>query len=239
MPGDDPRGWPRVIVASRTDTTTCLRPLPANPDGSYRLSEGLPLAVVPGPVSQGLPRPLPWASAEVRPEGLVILLPFIAIVVLCLLRGDWVNLARILLGGAALAGVAALLQLAMDSGYLRPGQEYDGEGWYLIGLMGAGIVGWVVLPPLLVYGLCRLIGWRPRWLLWLGPLGLILLFLSCVPLYPVVLGPGEQPPAPDARYLLGAAALALGSLLVLGPGIWLVQRRVRLVRGDAVPQAGA
>src|SRR5262249_14013860 len=178
-------------------------------------AETVPSAVTPG-------RRLPWVLQwQGEPMMLLAPLPFVLLLVFCLLLGAWASLARLLWAVVVVGGTLSLLLLAFDAGALGPAQTYSAEGWYWAVFEGVAIVGWVVRPPVLLRWLLSLAGWGGRWVLWVVVPLLLLLMLGFVPLL-AMRSSNDPDPGVYAGCLLGALGVAvIGGLLLLGPRFWM------------------
>jgi outer membrane protein assembly factor BamB len=221
LPGNHPDGWPRVVHPdSASGATLCLLPLPTDAAGTYRLPVARGAAEAPPPAEEARGQPLPWAQMRFGRTGVLLVLPYLLLLVFTLLRGDWTNLVRLLVGAATLGVVFSSFLLALDTAPYPPGSSYAWAGWYWIFLWTAVGLGWVVLPPVVLRALLNLAGWGGRWILWVVPPIVILVLVGVFPWLLVRGSSGEQRP-PQLGYLLWAlAAVLVGGVLLLGPPLW-------------------
>jgi outer membrane protein assembly factor BamB len=227
LPGDDPRGWPRVLSTDPVSRATlCRLPRATDEAGTYLLPVGGESEPGSPPAREAPRHALPWADTRLGRAQVIVLLPYFVLLASCLLGGSWANLTRLLAGTALLGGVLGLVQLGLDTSLPR-GESYAWSGWYWILLWAAGVVGWVVLPPLVLRALFQLAGWSARWVLWVVTPVLVLLLLAIVPFLAARSSVGD-PGEPHGAYFLWALAVALvGGLLLPGPRLWrrLLSRR--------------
>jgi hypothetical protein len=222
LASDDLRGWPGIVTGmGNCAARQCLLPLPVDENGKYRL-EALARATASASDDTGTTgRPLPWAGYGLSRNLMLWLVPFLLVLVFCLLRGDLVNLLRLVFAAAVVSAVLALLLLAGDAAARSPEEGYALTGWYFIVPPAAALLGVLLLPVLLLRALLGMAGWRFGWLAWLLLPVLALLLLCTVPLYFASSDGGR----PSTACLLGALGTAVTGALVLLASVWLGRRR--------------
>jgi outer membrane protein assembly factor BamB len=222
LAGNHPDGWPQIVYPDASSgATLCLLPLPTDAAGTYRLPAAPRAAEAPPAAEETRGQPLPWTEMRFSRVGVLLALPYLLLLVFTLLRGDWLNLTRLLVGAAALGVAFGSFLLAFDTAPFPPGGSYAWSGWYWIFLWAAVGLGWMVLPTVVLRALLSLAGWGGRWVvLWVVPPVGIVVLVGVFPWLLVRASPGEPRP-PELGYLLWAlAAVLVGGLLLLGPLLW-------------------